>query len=119
MKGYRSVRFTKSAIGGIETLDGETIEQKMERVVNSKEPITDGAPIIYTERKDGVIAAYNIRTDRFEIAAEAMDKVSGSIAARREERAKARDAKVVDLKDSAKGDVSPNGTDGSGEGVSV
>ena len=56
--------------------EGETIEQKINRVVNNKEPITDGAPIIYTERKAGVQPAYNIRTDRFEIAIEAMDKVA-------------------------------------------
>lgn len=55
--------------------EGETIEEKVTRVVENKEPITDGAPIIYTNRDDGVIAAYNIRTDRWEIAQEAMDEV--------------------------------------------
>jgi hypothetical protein len=48
------------------------------------EPVTDGAPEIFTERKDGVGAAYNIRTDRWEVASEAMDKVSGSIQAKRD-----------------------------------
>ena len=36
----------------------------------------DGAPIIYTERKDGVIPAYNIRTDKWDIALTAMDQVN-------------------------------------------
>lgn len=66
--------------------EGESIEQKMERVTSNKEPITDGAPLTYTERKDGVNKAYDIRTDRFEVAVEAMDKVSASIRARREEK---------------------------------
>lgn len=64
--------------------EGETIEQKINRIVNNKEPIKDGAPIIYTERKDGVNPAYDIRTDRFEIAVDAMDKVAKTNIATRE-----------------------------------
>ena len=79
--GYKTRVRAKSTLTSVETVEGEPIELKIERVVSNKEPITDGAPAIYTERKEGVISAYNIRTDRFEIAAEAMDKVSGSIQA--------------------------------------
>ncbi|UCS96044.1 MAG: hypothetical protein [Microviridae sp.] len=61
---------------GVETYEGETIEMKVARVVNNNEPITDGAPIIYTEKKDGVMPDYNVRTDRWDIAIEAMDKVN-------------------------------------------
>lgn len=57
---------------------GETIEKKIERIVHTNEPITDGAPIIFTEKKDGVLAGTNIRTDRWEIAAEAMNVVHRS-----------------------------------------
>ena len=59
---------------------GKPIEWKIERIVSNKEPISDGAPEIFTERKEGVKSAYNIRTDRWEIATEAMSKVEGSIA---------------------------------------
>lgn len=69
-----------------EIVEGQTLEQKVEAITANKEPIKDGAPEIYTDRKDGVIAAYNIRSDRFEIAAEAMDKVSANRAAQREAR---------------------------------
>ncbi len=86
--GYREAVYVISKIGGVEKVEGETIEQKMERVLENKEPITDGAPEIFTEKKNGVGAAYNIRTDRWEIACEAMDKVSGSIQAKRENQAK-------------------------------
>lgn len=79
-------KYLTTELLGEETVEGETIETKMDRITTNKEPIKDGAPRIYTERKDGVIAAYNIRTDRFEIATEAMDKVSKSIQAKREER---------------------------------
>lgn len=67
----------------IDLIEGETIEDKCKRLVESKEPITDGAPILYTERKDGVLPAYDIRTDRWEIAQEAMDKNRRAIDAKR------------------------------------
>ena len=55
---------------------GESIEDKVRRITENNEPITDGAPIIYTNRDDGVLPAYNIRTDRWEIAQQAMDAVN-------------------------------------------
>lgn len=67
------------------SMEGETIEMKIERIVNQKEPITDGAPLIYTERKDGVKPAYDIRTDRFEIAIDAMNTVHAAKQAKRAE----------------------------------
>ena len=90
---------SKSRLTSVEKVEGEPIEHKIERIVSNKEPISDGAPSIFTERKDGVIAAYNIRADRWDIASEAMDKVSGSIQAKRENKAKvSKEAKVIDLK---------------------
>lgn len=68
---------------------GERIEEKIERIMNNKEPISDGAPLIYTERKDGVQPEYDIRTDRFEVAIDAMDKVAADHRAKREGRLKA------------------------------
>ena len=55
---------------------GESIETKVKRITENNEPITDGAPIIYTNRDDGVLPAYNIRTDRWEIAQQAMEAVN-------------------------------------------
>ena len=55
---------------------GESIETKVRRITENNEPITDGAPIIYTNRDDGVLPAYNIRTDRWEVAQQAMDAVN-------------------------------------------
>ena len=65
------------------SFEGETIETKVRRITESKEPITDGAPVIYTDRKDGTKPEYNIRTDRFDIALDAMDYVNRSRTAKR------------------------------------
>ena len=85
---YRNTTATISKIKGIKSYVAESIEHKVRRIVNNKEPIKDGAPLIYTERKDGVQPSYNIRTDRWEVAVDAMGKVTKTYQAKREERAK-------------------------------
>ena len=64
----------------VEIYEGESIETKCARILQNKEPITDTAPIIYTAKEDGVLPAYNIRTDRFDIAMDAYDKIARSSA---------------------------------------
>lgn len=88
---YKYGKPAPTTIRSHEGYEGETIEAKIRRIVNNKEPVTDGAPMIYTERKDGVKAAFNIRTDRFEIAVDAMDKVTKSHLAKREQRHNPKD----------------------------
>lgn len=90
---YPRIRYEKTTLEVDASYEGERIEQKVQRILNEKEPIKDGAPIIYTDRKDGVQPSFNIRTDRFEVAIDAMDKVHNSHLAKRAER-----AKVVDIK---------------------
>ena len=50
----------------------------MAQIAYNNEPITDGAPIIYTEKKDGVLPQYDIRTDKWDIAQTAMDLANAS-----------------------------------------
>lgn len=57
-------------------VEGECIEEKIRRVTQNGEPISDGAPIIFTEKKDGVLPQFDIRTDRWDIALMAMDAVN-------------------------------------------
>lgn len=68
--------YSRPPITNYEFQDGESIEAKVRRVTENNEPITDGAPIIYTNREDGVLPAYNIRTDRWEVAQQAMEAVN-------------------------------------------
>ena len=79
----RKIIDTFTSIELNESYVGETIEAKIERIVRNSEPITDGAPLIYTDRKDGVKAEYDIRTDRFDLAINAMDYASRSNTAKR------------------------------------
>lgn len=85
---YRKNRIQHSSIIKNDSIEGSTIEQKIERLINNKETIKDGAPLIYTERSQGILPAYDIRTDRFEIALEGVTNIQKSQQARREEKAK-------------------------------
>ncbi|MCM1042450.1 MAG: hypothetical protein NC396_08520 [Bacteroides sp.] len=89
MKNYRKYnKSIKSLIACNECVSGESIERKMERVMEENQPIEDVAEIAYTDKKDGVRPETDIRTDRFEIALEAMNKVTASRRAKREEAMK-------------------------------
>lgn len=92
---YKKVKYNKTKLAINESREGETIETKIVRIVENNEPITDGAPLVYTERKDGVQAGYNIRTDRFEVAVDAMDSVTKSNIAKRDNLPKMEVVKEV------------------------
>lgn len=76
-----------------EALEGETIETKVFRALTNEEGIESDVGIIYTERKDGVLPEYNPRTDKWEIAIDAMSKVDADNKVRRLENIKAREPK--------------------------
>lgn len=60
----------------------EPREVKLRKIINGESNnMEDGVfPTIYTEKKDGVQPEFDIRTDRFEIAIDAMDKINQSAA---------------------------------------
>lgn len=63
-------------IAGIKKIDayeGELIETKVKRITVNKEPIKDGAPLVYTEKKDGVLPQFNIRTDKWDLVLDKME----------------------------------------------
>lgn len=65
-------------------MEGENIEAKLKKAIKGQEQIQiNMANMNYTERKDGVLPQYDIRTDRWNIALNASDKVSKSRAAAR------------------------------------
>lgn len=83
---YKRKKIKPTILAINQSNEGETIEKKIRRITNNKEPISDGAPLIFTERKDGVQPQYDIRTDRFELAVDAMDRVTKENLAKRMER---------------------------------
>lgn len=82
---YGKVRNRETVLEINTSYEAESLEVKINRMLNNGEPIGDEAPLIYTDRKDGVGKQFDIRTDRFDEAYEAMDKVSKAYKARRED----------------------------------
>lgn len=80
------MKTTKSRRGYINdpnlTYQAEPREVKLRKIINGEaNNMEDGVfPTIYTEKKDGVQPEFDIRTDRFEVAIEAMDKINQSTA---------------------------------------
>lgn len=64
------------------TYQAEPREVKLRKIINGEaNNMEDGVfPTIYTEKKDGVQPEFDIRTDRFEVAIDAMDKINQSAA---------------------------------------
>lgn len=64
------------------TYQAEPREVKLRKIINGEaNNMEDGVfPTIYTEKKDGVQPEFDIRTDRFEVAIDAMDKINQSVA---------------------------------------
>lgn len=79
----RGVTYKKTQFNVPITRTGESLEEMLRRMRNSKEPIQANAKINYTERKDGVLPQYDIRSDRFEYAMNAANRVHATKYAQR------------------------------------
>ena len=55
---------------------GETLIKKIQRILDENEPLADGAPMIYTPKQAGIRDDCNVRTDKWALAMDAMDKVN-------------------------------------------
>lgn len=66
----------KSSISLNEEREGEPLEIKVTRMLNNGENLTETSIEIFTPYEVGVLAGHDIRTDKWEHAIDAMDKVS-------------------------------------------
>lgn len=88
-----------------EAVIGESLETKIERILENGEGVTEAVPIIHTPRAEGVLPEYNVRTDRFDVALEGTDYIQKSNTAKAEEKAEAqRKAREEALNPDKKGD---------------
>jgi len=72
--GYKNtVVYASTDVTRYEATEGETIEERVMKISDLKEPIKDGAPYIETEAQEGVVPMYDIRTDPFD---QALDEVT-------------------------------------------
>lgn len=79
----KTAKYRKGCIDNPDlTYEAEPREVKLRKIISGEASnMEDGVfPTIYTEKKDGVQPEYDIRTDRFEVAIDAIDKINQSAA---------------------------------------
>ena len=104
----RKLVYQDRKIAGIKKIKGykgELIETKVKRITTNKEPISDGAPLVYTQKKDGVLPQYNIRTDKWDLVLDKME------AANKQKLLKAKGIEMPKKTDTDTPAVSPDKTD--------
>lgn len=79
------ILFNKTNFDINESVEGSSIEEKMRETTLNGQPIESAAPLLYTDKKDGVLPEYDIRTDRWSIAQATVDKVVRSQVAKSQE----------------------------------
>lgn len=79
----RGIKYPIGRITTEVTREGQSIEEQMRKALAGNEPIQASAKVTYNDRKDGVLPQHDIRTDRFEVAMMATDKIHASQAAAR------------------------------------
>ena len=60
----------------VETYEGQSIEDRCKKLVETGEPIKDTSPLIFTPKEKGVMPQYDVRADKWDIALNAMDRVN-------------------------------------------
>ena len=84
----RRIAIKKSTVKVNNGTEGEAIEKAIKRAIENGESLGDQVGLIYTARRDGVLAGYDIRTDRFDVALEGINVAQKSALAKREALAK-------------------------------
>lgn len=78
--------FSKTNYDINESVEGQSIEEKMRVATMNGQPIDSAAPLIYTNKRDGVLPQYDIRTDRWDIALQTTDKITRTAIAKSQEQ---------------------------------
>ena len=60
----------------LDDYQGQSIEDRCRKLIETGEPIKDTSPLIYTPKEKGVMPQYDVRADKWEIAQNAMDRVN-------------------------------------------
>lgn len=92
---YRERSYNRTSLSRNEGVEGETIEMMMERALNNTGDLktleVPNKELIFQAREEGINPAYDVRTDKFEEAIKATDKVTAHSRAKTDEKVKARE----------------------------
>lgn len=108
MRLYKKVKFEKTSLEINESVEGERIEKKIERLLNNDEGIdSEGSKEpLYTSREMGVIPEYDIRADKFEAMIDETEKVTEAMRNGNKKRAEERANKSKKIQEKDKNEDS-------------
>lgn len=86
----------------VESYEGQSIEERCKKLVETGEPIKDTSPLIFTPKDKGVMPQYDVRANKWDIAQDAMDKVNKERIAKGQQPP----SEEVKMKDTAQGGAS-------------
>lgn len=93
IRTWETVGVEKPELRGIKTYPARTRQQMLKELAAGEEPIDAmvgaGTGEVYTEASEGVRPEHNIRTDRTELALDAIERVRQERASRETEKAEA------------------------------
>lgn len=107
---FRKQQYDKGTQISEKEIEGISIERKVETMIANKEPIEAGAAeMIYMDKGSGVLNSTNIRTDKWDVALDAMTQIAEGRMKQRENKLKAikGDKNSSDLNEQK--EVSPKG----------
>lgn len=81
----KKVRHITQLTTAEEPVEDKMLEHKLEAMIANEEPIDGTAELIYTKKRDGVLPAYNPRTEKFDNAIEAINNITMAAMAKRKE----------------------------------
>ena len=81
---YKIPKKTITSIERNESIEGETLEMQIQRMINNGEVLGEEKEMIYTKPSEGVLYGTDIRGDRQEKAIEMTEKVAADVMRRRE-----------------------------------
>ena len=105
---YRKIKRVPTSLNVNQSMEGETIEQMIDRRLNNGESATDTITkeLIYQPREEGVNPNYDIRGDKMELAIMASDKVTRAHNLASQAKIEERKNKIEELNKKLKGDKS-------------
>lgn len=102
MRLYNKTKFHSLKLKGNDYFEAKTLEQELEQALHEKRPIEKNAigSIFYTRKQHGVLPECDIRTDRFDLAQHAMEKLAEN--AKKARATKLQQGEIIDEPDTKK-----------------
>ena len=96
---YKKITIKSNSLKGRERNEGMCLEREMQLAQNNGTmPEKNMSSVFYTQRKDGVLKATNIRTDKWELAQDAMSHANEQFRKKVEENLKAQEQQTQEKK---------------------